>query len=95
MNKRRHNSFWRAVLTCAPHISIINCLMIAVFMVIDHFNRYIGFMSHRYTVWVLAILIVCTLISDIALIAAQRKEKLRRWRREQAHRDAQRGSGRD
>lgn len=84
MNKhRRHSRLMRVILACAPHISIINCIMIAVFMTIDHFNRYVGFMTHEYTVWVLVSLIVCTIISDIALIAAQRREARRRMRKEE------------
>lgn len=82
-NNRRQNGLGRIILACAPHISLINCIMIAVFMTIDHFNRYVGFMTHEYTTWVLAVLIVCTVISDIALIAAQRREARRRMRREE------------
>jgi len=74
-----------------PHVSIIASGMLIVFFVIDRLNPFMGFMSHKYTQYVVIVLAVFSLVSAIMLIAAQRKEIRRRNRKIDRERAKHRG----
>ena len=70
--------FFERIGSLIPHISLITSLMILVFWTIDtFFNKFMGFMSNKYTTVVVVILAFSSLIGSVLLIIHQRREAVR------------------
>ena len=77
-----------------PHVTIVMCLMYAVFFGIDRVNPAMAFIDNEITKWLLLFLCLFSIVEAVWLIADDRRRERMRQKRRAAKKRAAKASER-